>query len=219
MKQIAVILSGCGVFDGSEIHEAVLTLLALERAGAKAICAAPNLDQREVVDHFGGKVNPDEFRNVLEESARIARGTITKISSLDLNALDAIIFVGGFGVAKNLSSFASDGAEYDVDPMIRNLIEDAHQAGKPQGFMCIAPVLAAAVLGAHKVQITIGQDSETATKLAARGAQAVPCAVDAVIVDATHKIVTTPAYMEAKNLLEVEDGINKLVQSLLKLCA
>jgi enhancing lycopene biosynthesis protein 2 len=219
MKKIAVILSGCGVFDGAEIHEAVLTLLALEKAGAQAICAAPNVDQREVVDHITGKPQPDEFRNVYEESARIARGQIFKLSELKLSEIDALVFIGGFGVAKNLSSFASDGAEFDIDPMIRNLIEDAHEQGKPQGFMCIAPVLAAAVLGSKKVQLTVGNNPEVAAKLESRGASLCPCAVDAVVVDSTNRIISTPAYMDAKNLLQVEAGINNLVKALIKLSA
>jgi enhancing lycopene biosynthesis protein 2 len=219
MKKIAVILSGCGVYDGAEIHEAVLTLLALEKAGAQAICAAPNIDQREVVDHITGKPHPDEFRNAYEESARIARGQIFKLSELKLSEIDAIIFVGGFGVAKNLSSFASDGAEFDIDPMVRNLIEDAHEQRKPQGFMCIAPVLAAAVLGSKKVQLTVGNNPEVAAKLEARGASLNPCAVDAVVIDSANRVISTPAYMDAKNLLQAEAGINNLVEALIKLSA
>jgi enhancing lycopene biosynthesis protein 2 len=219
MKKVAVILSGCGVYDGSEIHEAVLTLLALERAGAQTICAAPNIEQREVVDHLTGNIHHDEFRNAFEEAARIARGEISKLNELDPSSLDAIVFIGGFGVAKNLSSFAYDGAKYDVDPMIRDLIEEAYGAGKPLGFMCIAPILAAAVLGSKKITLTIGHDPETAAKIESRGARHLVCDADSVIVDSDHKIVTTPAYMEAQNILQAEAGINALVQSLLKLCA
>ncbi|CAI8304628.1 MAG: Glyoxalase ElbB [Opitutia bacterium UBA7350] len=218
MKKAAVILSGCGVHDGSEIHEAVLTLLALERIGAKAICAAPNIEQREVVNHNNGNIQDDEYRNVLEESARIARGEIHPINRLDVLNLDALIFVGGFGVAKNLSSFASDGAAYDVDPMIRSLIADAYCAGKPMGFMCIAPILAAAALSTKKITLTIGNDRETAEKIEAQGARHQTCNARSVVVDQKNKIVTTPAYMEAKNLLEAEAGINKMVESLQKLC-
>ncbi len=218
MKKVAVILSGCGVYDGTEIHEAVLTLLALERAGVRAICAAPNIAQREVINHHSGNTHEDEFRNVLEESARIARGEIKQLSELKPQELDALIFVGGFGVAKNLSSFASDGEEYDVDPIVRDLIDDAHAAGKPLGFMCIAPVLAAAVLGSKKLTLTIGHDRDTAAKIESRGAVHKPCKPDSAVVDRDNKIVTTPAYMEAQNLLEAEAGINQLVDSLLKFC-
>ena len=126
--------------------------------------------------------------------------------------------MGGFGVAKNLSSFASDGAAYDVDPMIRSLIEDAYAAGKAMGFMCIAPILAAATLGSKNITLTIGKDRETAAKIEAQGAQHKTCDAQSIIVDQTNKIVTTPAYMEAENLLQTETGINKLVESLLKLC-
>lgn len=218
MKKVAVILSGCGVYDGAEIHEAVLTLLALERAGACAICAAPNIAQREVINHHSGTTQDEEFRNVLEESARIARGEIKQLSELKLRELDAVLFVGGFGVAKNLSSFAFDGAAYDVDPLIRDLIEETHAAGKPLGFMCIAPILAAAVLGSKKVTLTIGHDQDTAAKIESRGAAHKPCKPDSAVVDRDNKIVTTPAFMEAQSLLEAEAGINQLVDSLLKLC-
>lgn len=219
MKKVAVILSGCGVYDGAEIHEAVLTLLALERAGAQALCAAPDIAQREVINHQSGTAQEDEFRNVLEESARIARGEIKQLSELRPNDMDALVFVGGFGVAKNLSSFASDGAEFDVDPMVRDLIEEVHAAGKPLGFMCIAPVLAAAVLGSKKIRLTIGHDRDTAAKIEDRGAIHTPCDADSAVVDRDNKIVTTPAYMEAQTLLQAEAGINKLVDSLLELCA
>ncbi|NCG08910.1 MAG: isoprenoid biosynthesis glyoxalase ElbB [Verrucomicrobia bacterium] len=218
MKKVAVILSGCGVYDGAEIHEAVLTLLASERAGARAICAAPNIAQREGINHHSGTTQDDEFRNVLEESARIARGEIKQLNELKSGELDAVLFVGGFGVAKNLSSFAFDGAEYDVDPMIRDLIEEAHAAGKPLGFMCVAPILAAAVLGSKKITLTIGHDRETAAKIESRGAIHQPCKPDSAVVDRANKIVTTPAYMEAQNLLQAEAGINQLVNSLLQLC-
>jgi len=214
---VAVILSGCGVFDGAEIHESVLTLLALARAGAKVTCAAPDIAQRHVINHVTGEELEDEDRNVLEEAARITRGEIKHLSQIKLEEVDAIIFVGGFGVAKNLSSLAFDGIEYDIDPIINDLIQDAHQQSKALGFICIAPILAAAALGPRKVRLTIGNDEDTAAILEHKGAQHVNCAVDEIVVDTTHRVVTTPAYMLAKDILQAEAGINNLVTAVLNL--
>jgi len=215
--KVAVILSGCGVFDGAEIYESVLTLLALARAGAKVTCAAPDITQRHVINHATGEKVEDEDRNVLEEAARIARGEIKRINELRLSELDAIIFVGGFGVAKNLSSLAFDGKAYDIDPIIQSLIQEAHQSGKALGFMCIAPALAASALGANKVRLTIGDDTDTAGILQSKGATHINCAVNDCVVDTANRVVTTPAYMLAEDILQAEAGINKLVTELLKL--
>ncbi|MFP4165824.1 MAG: isoprenoid biosynthesis glyoxalase ElbB, partial [Opitutales bacterium] len=134
MKKVAVILSGCGVYDGSEIYESVLTLRALEQSGAEITCAAPDIAQKHVIDHSSGKVDEGAQRNVLQEAARVARGKITPLDDLNAGSFDAIFFVGGFGVAKNLSSFAFDGQDYDVDPGVSDFIKSAHSAGKPLGF-------------------------------------------------------------------------------------
>ncbi|CAA6695395.1 MULTISPECIES: isoprenoid biosynthesis glyoxalase ElbB [unclassified Lentimonas] len=215
--KVAVILSGCGVFDGAEIHESVLTLLALARAGAKVTCAAPDITQRHVINHATGEIAEDEDRNVLEEAARISRGEIKRINELRLSELDAIIFVGGFGVAKNLSSLAFDGKAYDIDPIIHSFIQEAHQAHKALGFMCIAPALAASALGANQVRLTIGNDADTAAILESKGAQHINCSVNEIVVDTTNRVVTTPAYMLAEDILQAEAGINKLITELLKL--
>ena len=215
--KVAVILSGCGVFDGAEIHESVLTLLALARAGAKVTCAAPDIAQRHVINHATGEEVEDEDRNVLEEAARISRGEIEHVGQIKLDQVDAIIFVGGFGVAKNLSSLAFDGIDYDIDPIINSLIQDAHQQFKALGFICIAPVLAAAALGSKKVRLTIGNDADTAAILEHKGAQHVNCAVDEIVIDSSHRVVTTPAYMLAEDILQAEAGINKLVTTVLEL--
>ena len=215
--KVAVILSGCGVFDGAEIHESVLTLLALARAGAKVTCAAPEITQRHVINHATGEVVEDEDRNVLEEAARISRGEIQRLDEIRMEQLDAIIFVGGFGVAKNLSSLAFDGMAYDIDPIIQSLIQDAHQRKIAQGFMCIAPALAAAALGHEKVSLTIGNDADTAAILENKGAQHINCTVDEIVVDSANRVVTTPAYMLAEDILQAEAGINKLVAALLEL--
>lgn len=217
MKQVAVILSGCGVYDGSEIHEAVLTLLALERSGAEVICAAPNIQQKHVINHATGDIDPNADRNVLEEAARISRGAIVPVSELSLDSLDAVIFVGGYGAAKNLSSLAFDGEAYDADPNVIELVEQAQAAGKALGFMCIAPAVAARALGSKNVKLTIGNDAATAGALESKGAQHVECSVGEIVVDEALKVVSTPAYMLAGSILEAETGINKLVSKVLQL--
>jgi enhancing lycopene biosynthesis protein 2 len=215
--KVAVILSGCGVYDGSEIHEAVITLLALARAGADVTCAAPDMPQAHVLDHIKGTITESAERNVLTEAARISRGKITPLSALSPDDFDALIFVGGFGAAKNLSSFAFDGADYKVLPEVTSLIQHAHARKKALGFMCIAPALAAAALGDKGVQVTIGNDAGTAAALESKGAKHINCPVDGIVVDAPNRVVTTPAYMLAGGILDVETGINKLVSELLKL--
>ncbi|MEO0508296.1 MAG: isoprenoid biosynthesis glyoxalase ElbB [Verrucomicrobiota bacterium] len=217
MKNVAVILSGCGVYDGSEIHESVLTLLALDRGGAHVTCAAPDIAQKHVIDHANGSEMVDEDRNVMIEASRISRGVITPLDALKAHEFDALIFVGGFGAAKNLSSYAFDGPDYDVDPGVVDLIQSSHQAGKTLGFICIAPVLAARALGDKGVQLTIGNDADTASALEIKGAVHVACPVNEVVVDYENRVVSTPAYMLAESITEAEAGINKLVTAVLEL--
>lgn len=215
--KVAVILSGCGVYDGSEIHESVLTLLALARAGADVSCVAPDIAQKHVIDHSKGDVMEDEDRNVMVEAARIARGDILPLDNVSACDFDAFIYVGGFGVAKNLSSYAFDGAAYNVDAAVIELIRSAHEASKPQGFMCIAPVLAAGALGNKGVVLTIGNDADTAAALEGKGAQHQECPVNGIITDQANRVVSTPAYMLAQSIIEAEVGINRLVEAVLQL--
>lgn len=215
--KVAVILSGCGVYDGSEIHESVITLLALDRAGAEVKCVAPDITQKHVIDHSKGQEMLDEDRNVMVEASRISRGDIQPLDSAAADDFDAFIFVGGFGAAKNLSSYAFDGPDYDVDPGVVDLIQAAHAAGRPQGFMCIAPVLAARALGPNHVQLTIGNDADTAAALEGKGAVHVECPVDSIVIDETNRVISTPAYMLAESITDAEAGINKLVAEVLKM--
>lgn len=216
MKKVAVILSGCGVFDGAEIHESVLVLLALDRANAQIVCAAPDMPQAHVINHFTGKP-ANESRNVLVESARIARGKITPLSQLKVKDVDAVILPGGFGAAKNLCTFALAGEKFDIDKDVAQILQEIHRAGKPIGFVCIAPAIAAKLFGGEKVEFTIGNDPGTAKALQTSGAQHVPCTVYNVVVDRRLKIATTPAYMLAQRITEAEAGINKLVQAVLEM--
>ncbi|WP_071872172.1 isoprenoid biosynthesis glyoxalase ElbB [Atopomonas hussainii] len=214
-KQVAVILSGCGVFDGAEINEVVLTLLRLEQQGAQYQCFAPDMAQHHVVNHLTG-AEMSETRNVLVEAARICRGAIKDVRELDAAAFDALILPGGFGVAKNLSDFAFKGADCSVQADVLAALKAFAAAGKPVGLECIAPALAAKVFGAGVV-CTIGNDADTAAALEASGAQHQACVVSDIVEDAQCKLVTTPAYMLAGSILEASQGINKLVDRVLAL--
>ena len=214
MKNIAVILSGCGVYDGSEIHEAVLTLLAIEQQGAQYSCFAPNITQHHVINHLNGEVSKDESRNVLVEAARINRGDVEDLIELREQDFDAIIFVGGFGAAKNLSSFALDNDNYSVNEQVLIAAKSFAKVEKPAGYMCIAPAILPLVYPAG-VKGTIGKDNATAALISAKGLTHIECAVEDVVVDEAHKIVTTPAYMLADSISEAAVGINKLVKYVL----
>lgn len=217
MKKIGVVLSGCGVYDGSEIHEAVITLLAIARAGAEAVCFAPDKPQTEVINHLQNEKAIEE-RNVLIEAARITRGTILPLAQANADELDALIVPGGFGAAKNLSNFATTGTQCLVDSDLRQLTRALHAQGKPLGFMCIAPVMLPKILDVP-VRLTIGTDIDVAELLEEMGAEHVPCPVDDIVVDEEHKVVTTPAYMLATRIDEAAAGIEKLVTRVLDLSA
>ncbi|AHI04913.1 isoprenoid biosynthesis protein with amidotransferase-like domain protein [Bdellovibrio bacteriovorus W] len=193
MKKIAVVLSGCGHMDGSEITESVSTLIALNQAGAEVFCFAPE-KSFSVVDHTKGEAT-EQTRDVFTEAARIARGEIQKLSNLHAKDFDAIVFPGGFGAAKNLSNWAEKGSACEVDADVRRVILEFHEASKPIGAMCIAPVLIAKVLGKEKVTVTIGNDPGTIAEIQKTGAVHEECPVDDYITDRETKVVTTPAYM------------------------
>lgn len=217
MKKVAVILAGCGVLDGAEIHESVLTLLALDKAHAQAVCAAPDMAQREVVNHLTRQPVPGDSRNVLVEAARIARGDIRSLRDLAADAVDAAIVPGGFGAAKNLCDFALKGGATQVQSEVARFLQAMHQAGKPLGFVCIAPAIAARLFGSAGLQFTIGTDAATADALQAWGAKHARCGATEIVVDRRLKIVTTPAYMLARSIAEAEAGITKLVRAVLDL--
>lgn len=215
MPRIAVILSGCGVFDGAEIHESVLTLLALDQANAQYQCFAPDMEQRHVIDHRSGKPVEGQSRNVLEESARIARGDILPLDELNVEAFDGIVLPGGFGAAKNLCSFAIDGADMAVDASLADKLTAAQRQGKALAFACIAPAIAAKLFGPDGLRFTIGNDADTAKTLESFGGKHVDCPVDDIVTDDKLNIITSPAYMLAKRIGEAHAGITKLVNALL----
>jgi enhancing lycopene biosynthesis protein 2 len=216
-KKIGVLLAGCGVKDGSEIHEATLSLYFLSKHGADYICMAADKAQADVVNHASGKVT-GESRNVLVEAARIARGDIREVGTVSADEIDGILIPGGFGAAKNLCNFATAGADCVADEKVAKLLRSLHAAGKPIGALCIAPALVAKVFGkSDSVELTIGSDPGTAAALEKMGATHKEARVDEIVVDARNRIVTTPCYMLAQSIREVGDGVEKLVIEILKM--
>ncbi|MDU9391099.1 isoprenoid biosynthesis glyoxalase ElbB [Pseudomonas japonica] len=214
-KKVAVILSGCGVYDGAEIHESVITLLRLDQRGAQVQCFAPNIAQLHVINHLTGEQMP-ESRNVLVESARIARGNIKDLREADVDDFDALIVPGGFGAAKNLSSFAVDGPGCTVHPDVLAVAEAFAEAGKPVGLICISPALAAKIYGPGVV-CTIGNDADTSAAIVKMGGTHEECDVHDIVEDTQRKLVTTPAYMLAQSISDAAGGIYKLVDRVLEL--
>ena len=217
MPNIGVILSGCGVFDGSEIQEAVITLPTLDQRGAKYQCMAPS-KPFAVVDHLKGQP-AGGTRNVLTESARIARGKIIDLATVKASDYDGFILPGGFGAAKNLSTFAEKGPDMAVDPHVARVLTDAHNQKKPIGFICIAPAIAAKLFGDSGLRLTIGHDKDTAGALEKMGVIHVACDVSAIVADDKERIVSTPAYMEAKSIKDLYAGIDGLVGKVLEMAA
>ncbi len=215
MKKIAVILSGCGVYDGSEIYESVLTLLRLAQQGAEYQCMAPNIEQLHVINHLKGEVAEGESRNVLVEAARLARGDIIDLATANPADYDALILPGGFGAAKNLSDFAVKGADASINPEVKSFAQAIHKSGKPVGLICIAPAMTPLIFGEGAV-CTIGTDSDTAGAIEAMGGQHQNCTVGNIVIDQERNIITTPAYMLAGSITEAASGINKLVDEVLQ---
>ena len=213
-KKFAVILSGNGVFDGAEIHEATMTLYAIAKNGGEYEIFAPDIKQHHVINHITGE-EMDETRNVLIESARIARGNIKPLSVFSKEDFDAIVFPGGFGVAKNLCSFAFDNIDCTVNPEVERVIKEMAAAKKPIGALCISPVLIARVLG--NITVTIGQDTGTAESIEKLGAIHKNTGHGEVVVDETNKIVTTPCYMLDANIAQIAEGADAVVKAILKL--
>jgi enhancing lycopene biosynthesis protein 2 len=214
MARVAVILAGCGFHDGSEVHESVLTLLALSQAGHTYNCFAPDVVQHRVVNHLTGK-EVGETRNTLVEAARIARGEIEPLSQLVVDEFDAVMIPGGFGVALNLSSFGEDGKDCSVDAELKRVVLEMHAAKKPVGATCISPGPIAKVFeGVASVQMTLGSDPATVSQLDAMGAKGVSASVTEMVADETNKVYTTPCYMEPPDLAGCFEGIQKVVAAL-----
>jgi len=217
MKKVAVVLAGSGYLDGAEIRESVITLLALDRAEAQVQCFAPDINQMHVVNHLTGEEVKGESRNVLVESARIARGNIKDLSQANVNDFDALILPGGFGAAKNLSDVAVKGADADVLPEFKELILSFLDAKKPIGAICISPaVVAAAVKGARKIEVTVGKDD--GGLISGMGADHKSCDTTDICIDEAHLIVSCSAYMDdSARIKDVATGIEKLVEKVISM--
>jgi enhancing lycopene biosynthesis protein 2 len=213
MKKFAIILAGCGVYDGAEIHEAVMTMYAVMKNGAEYQLFAPDIAQHHVVNHLTGTEMP-ETRNVLVESARIARGNIKPLTSLEMRNFDALIFPGGFGVAKNLCSFAFKGADCDVHPQVTKVVRDAVSLRKPVGALCISPVILAKVLG--DVTVTVGSDEGDAANVKAMGAKHIVTKHGDVIIDEKHRLFSTPCYQLKSTIVQIAEGADNIVKAMLK---
>ena len=212
-KTAAIILSGCGVYDGSEIHEEVITLLNLQRRNVRVRFFAPDIAQNGTVNHLDG--TPQQARNVLAESARIARGDIAPLSEFSADDFDMLLFPGGFGAAKNLSDFAAKGADMSVLPQVDSAVKSMLAAGKPLGFVCIAPVIAAKSVGSG-VKLTIGNDAQTAAAIEKLGAKHVECPADGFVADKEKNVFSTPAYMLANNTVAIDAGVGAMVGAMLE---
>ncbi|MEJ1354284.1 MAG: isoprenoid biosynthesis glyoxalase ElbB [Candidatus Sedimenticola sp. (ex Thyasira tokunagai)] len=211
---VAVILSGCGVYDGAEIHESVLSLLALNRQGADYQCFAPDIKQHHVINHLTGD-EMDDSRNVLIESARIARGNIKPLTEFDAGLFDALLLPGGFGVAKNLSSLAFEGAECSVNLELSHAVSAMVKAEKPIGALCIAPAVIAKILSGAKV--TIGEDQGTIGAIEAMGGVHQQTTHGEIVIDEKLKLITTPCYMLDASVSQIAEGTDNCVRALLEM--
>lgn len=213
-KNIAVVISGCGVYDGAEIHEATMTLFAIAKAGANYQIFAPDIPQHHVINHLTGE-EMKESRNVLIESARIARGDIKPLSDFDAKQFDGIIFPGGFGAAKNLSNFAFKGADATVKKEVEKAVKDMLKEKKPIGALCISPAVIAKII--NGVEVTIGQDKDTAKAIEAMGGKHKTTGHAEVTIDEKHKVVTNPCYMLDATIIDIAAGAENVVKSMLDL--
>jgi enhancing lycopene biosynthesis protein 2 len=218
MKTVGVVLSGCGFLDGAEIYESTLTLLFLDRAGVRYQCLAPDIPQMHVINHAAQQPTP-ESRNVLIEAARIARGAIAPLDESWVDKLDAVIFAGGYGAAKNLCDFAVKGRDCTVHPIVESFVKKVVAAGKPLGMLCISPVVLARTFKGSDLHptITVGAASPTSEAVETWGAKHVVCPSTDDVVDRDHKIVTSPAYMYDTRIADAAQGIEKLVKDVISL--
>ena len=215
-KRVALILSGSGVFDGAELHESVLCLLALDRVGAEVTVLAPNKPQAHVINHQIGAPDDNDTRNVLDEAARVARGPVTALDQADINDYDAVLMPGGFGAAKNLCTWAFEGAACEVDAQTDQFLRAMHDKGAWIGACCIAPVILAKLFGDQGIEVTIGQGDAEHAEVEKTGARHIKMNVNGVHRDERMRVLTTPAYMEAQSIAELPTGINELVRQLIE---
>ncbi len=216
MKTVGVVLAGCGYLDGAEIYESVLTLLALDRAGIPVQCLAPDVPQLHVVNHMTGEPTGDS-RRVLIEAARLARGNIQPLDDSWVNKLDAVIFPGGFGAAKNYCDYAVKGDDCSINPMVKSFMVKMVEARKPVGVICIAPVVLARALKGKSLhpRLTVGAASGASASVDKFGSKHIECPVTDCVVDKENLIVSTPAFMYNTHIADVALGIDKLVNEII----
>ena len=213
-KKFAVILSGCGNKDGAEIHESVMTLWAIHKHGAEYQCFAPDIPQHHVLNFITG-AEMDEKRNVLAESARIARGNIRDLKTYKAEEYNGLIMPGGLGVAKNLSTYAFDGPDCSVNEDVIRAVRETAALKKPIGALCIAPAIVAKILG--DVLVTIGQDYGTAAAISRMGARHEQTTHGEITIDREHRVVTTPCYMLDARVDQIGEGAEKLVKAVIEM--
>ena len=213
MKKFAVVLCGCGCYDGSEIHESVMTLLAIDRNECQYSIFAPDADQYHVINHYTKQAS-NEKRNMLAEAARIARGDIQPLTALKAGDFDAVVFPGGFGAAKNLFTYALEGTNAVVIPEVERVVREFHAAHKPIGALCIAPVMIAKILG--NITITVGVDEKTIADVESFGAKHINTQQTEVIADKENKVFTTPCYMLPATIGDIADCADNLIKAILE---
>lgn len=224
--KIGVLLSGCGVYDGAEIHEAVFSLLAIEEKGFDATCIGVNKDQHHVVNHISG-TEMDEKRNMLTEAARIARGNITDISDLNLDDIDGLIIPGGFGSAKSLTSWAFDGPDGKIIKEVKDLILKLIACQKPIIALCVSPVVISKALESSefKANLTIGSNQEKSpydidgfkNGLEKTGVSVSMKTIKEINIDYENKIISAPCYMMEASILEIRNNIKQAVDAMAEL--
>jgi enhancing lycopene biosynthesis protein 2 len=221
--KIGVLLSGCGVYDGAEIHESVLTLLAIEEMGGEAVCIGINRPQHHVIDHTSGE-EMDESRIMLKEAARIARGAIKDIKDVAPADIDALVIPGGFGSAKNLTTWAFAGPDGEILPEVKLLIVNLVNIGKPIAALCVSPVVVAKALEGSTIHANMTIGSNTAPSpydidgfvggLEATGATTAMKTKSEINIDTTNKIVTAPCYMMDTDLVTLRKNISDSINAL-----
>lgn len=214
--KFAIVLAGCGVYDGAEIHEATMTMLAADRNGCDYQLFAPNIMQHHVINHMTGEVM-DESRNVLVEAARIARGNIKPLTEYKVSDFDALIFPGGFGVAKNLCSYAFEGTDMRIDKVVDKAVKETHEKGKPIGALCISPIMIAALIPG--AEVTLGSDKQYDGEVAKLGGRNKTTGNRQLVVDMKNRIVSTPCYMNDARISDIADGAELLVKEIIKLAS
>lgn len=214
--KFAIVLAGCGVYDGAEIHEATMTMLAADRNGCDYQLFAPNIMQHHVINHMTGEVM-DESRNVLVEAARIARGNIKPLTEYKVSDFDALIFPGGFGVAKNLCSYALEGTDMRIDKVVEKAVKETHEKGKPIGALCISPIMIAALIPG--AEVTLGSDKQYDGEVAKLGGRNKTTGNRQLVVDMKNRIVSTPCYMNDARISDIADGAELLVKEIIKLAS